>query len=52
MQKNKKEIEEKYKIQIKDETIFLLKNPYDDKFINIDFDLFVDYPKLLPVFLS
>lgn len=47
----KSELMKKYKSQIKEETIFLVKNRYEGSMINIDFDMYMQFPNMLEVFL-
>ena len=40
------------KAVVKDQTLFLLKNPYEKGLNNIDFDIFVQFPHLLVTYLN
>ena len=40
------------KAVVKDQTLFLLKNPYEKGLNNIDFDIFIQFPHLLVTYLN
>jgi truncated hemoglobin YjbI len=40
------------KANIRDQTLFLLKNPYEKGASNIDFDIFMQFPHLLGTYLK
>lgn len=43
---------EQYKAKVKDQTIFLVKNPYEQGITNIDFEIFMQYPSLIETYLQ
>lgn len=48
----KEQLEEKYSATIKEQDIYILRNPYDKQFINIDFDLFLKHDRVPAIYLS
>lgn len=38
--------------KVKEQTIFLVKNPYEKGLTNIDFDIFIQYPFLIEAYLK
>lgn len=41
-----------HKARVKEQTIFLVKNPYEKGMTNIDFDIFMQYPSLTEAYLK
>lgn len=41
-----------FKAKIKDQTLFLLKNPYEKGLSNIDFDIYLQFPQLMETYLK
>lgn len=41
-----------YGHKIKDETIFLIKNELDGSFVDINFDMYMQYPTLINTYLT
>ena len=52
LQKDQQLFEGKCDSPIKEESLFLMKSPYSDKFINVTFDRFRDNSTQLPIYLS
>ena len=48
----KNELKKHLKVTIKDQTLFVLKNPYEKGASNIDFDIFMQYPTLSSTYLK
>lgn len=43
---------DEFKANIKNETIFLLRNPYEKNLINIDFEIYSRFPNILSIYLT
>ncbi len=41
-----------YKHKIKEETIFLIKNELDDNFVDINFEMYMQYPTLINTYMT
>lgn len=51
-EENTRILADKYQANINNETILLLKNPYGPTLVNIDFDMYIQYPQLLSVYMT
>ena len=49
---NKELLRDKFGADIRDETVLLIKNPYEQKLVNIDFDIYIQYTNLPALMLS
>lgn len=45
-------LHDQHKARVKEQTIFLVKNPYEKGMTNIDFDIFMQYPSLTEAYLK
>jgi len=41
-----------YKASVKDETLFFIKNSLDNNLLNIEFDMFMQYPSVMAKYLT
>ena len=48
----KTELKNHLKVTVKDQTLFILKNPYEKGASNIDFDIFMQFPNLSNIYLK
>ena len=51
-EKVKNDLKDQLNVNIKDQTLFVLKNPYEKGASNIDFDIFMQFPTLSNTYLK